>query len=76
MRNQPTYRRDAFVLCSDGLWGYFSDAEIGGVVAAYSAREASSILMSRARQRAQGEGDNVSLVIIRLVEPTKTTKKS
>ena len=67
---------DAFVLCSDGLWGYFSDAEIGGVVAAYSAREASSILMSRARQRAQGEGDNVSLVIIRLVEQAKTTKKS
>ena len=39
---------DSFLLCSDGLWGYFSDAELGGVVAAYSAREASELLISRA----------------------------
>ena len=59
---------DSFLLCSDGLWGYFSDAELGGVVAAYSAREASELLISRARTRARGEGDNVSVAILKLVE--------
>ena len=59
---------DSFLLCSDGLWGYFSDSELGGVVAAYSAREASEMLISRARTRARGEGDNVSVAILKLVE--------
>ena len=63
---------DSFLLCSDGLWGYFSDAELGGVLAAYSAREASDILINRSRTRALGEGDNVSVAILKLVEaPTK-----
>ncbi len=58
---------DSFLLCSDGLWGYFGDAELGGVIAAHSAREASELLIDRARTRAKGEGDNVSLVILKLV---------
>lgn len=67
---------DAFVLCSDGLWGYFGDAELGSVVAAYSAREASDLLINRARQRARGEGDNISVVIIKLLEAPEKAKKS
>jgi len=59
---------DSFLLCSDGLWGYFGDTELGGLIAAYSAREASELLIERARTRAKGEGDNVSLVILKLVE--------
>lgn len=59
---------DAFVLCSDGLWAYFDDAEIGGLVSAYSAREASDLLIGRARARAHGDGDNVSIVVIKLVD--------
>lgn len=59
---------DSFLLCSDGLWGYFGDAELANVVAAYSAREASEQLISRARTRAHGEGDNVSVAILKLVE--------
>lgn len=59
---------DSFLLCSDGLWSYFSDAELGGVLSAYSARDASDVLISRARTRAKGEGDNVSLAILRLLE--------
>ena len=59
---------DSLLLCSDGLWGYFGEAELGGVIAAYSAREASELLIGRARTRAKGEGDNVSLVILKLVE--------
>lgn len=59
---------DNFLLCSDGLWGYFSDAELGGVIAAFSAREASELLISRARARANGEGDNISVAILKLQE--------
>ena len=59
---------DSFLLCSDGLWGYFSDAELGGVVAAYSAREASELLLSPARTLARADGDNVSVASLQLVE--------
>lgn len=59
---------DSFLLCSDGLWSYFSDAEMAGVVAAFSAREAATKLIERARARAAGEGDNVSVAILKLVE--------
>jgi serine/threonine protein phosphatase PrpC len=65
---------DAFVLCSDGLWGYFSDAELGAVVATHSARQASDLLINRARTRAHGEGDNASLVIIKLLAPPPRAK--
>ncbi len=66
---------DSFVLCSDGLWGYFSDTELGSMVAAYSAREASDQLINRARTRSRGEGDNVSVVIIKLLEAPEKPKK-
>ena len=63
---------DSFLLCSDGLWAYFGEAELGGVLAAHTARAASELLIDRARTRAQGEGDNVSLAILKLVEaPSK-----
>lgn len=65
---------DAFVLCSDGLWGYFGDAEFGAVVASHSARAASDLLINRARKRARGDGDNVSLVVIKLLAPPQKTK--
>ena len=58
---------DSFLLCSDGLWGYFSDAELGQVLARHSARESCDILITQARQRAGGEGDNVSVAILKLV---------
>lgn len=60
---------DCFVICSDGLWAYFSDEELGGVVSVYSAREASEILIRRARERGRPTGDNVSLIVIKLVDP-------
>jgi serine/threonine protein phosphatase PrpC len=59
---------DSFVLCSDGLWAYFDDAEMGGIVAAYPARRACEILVERARERGAGGGDNVSLAIIKLIK--------
>lgn len=61
---------DSFLLCSDGLWGNLSDAEIGAAIDGRGAREASERLVKLARQRAGGFGDNVSLALIRLVEAT------
>jgi serine/threonine protein phosphatase PrpC len=59
---------DSFLLCSDGLWGYFSDAELGDVVARFSARMACEKLINEARIRAGGEGDNISVAILKLAE--------
>jgi PPM family protein phosphatase len=64
---------DSFVLCSDGLWAYFDDEEMGAIIAANPARKASQILIEDARQRADGVGDNLSLVIIKLNEPESLT---
>ena len=57
---------DAFLLCSDGLWGYVSDEELGDVLMHNSAREASNALVQLARERANGGGDNLSMAIIKL----------
>jgi serine/threonine protein phosphatase PrpC len=62
----PLAADDTFLLCSDGLWTYFSDEELGGVLAAYNPRESAEILIQRARDRAAGQGDNLSLAIIKL----------
>ncbi len=71
-RQLPLVAGDSFVLCSDGLWGYFSDEEIGGAVAALSAREAAQVLINNARDRSDGYGDNITVAIIKLVEAPVT----
>jgi len=57
---------DIFLLCSDGLWHYFSDAELGLIVSTAAPRQASERLMQLARERARGTGDNCSISIVRL----------
>lgn len=57
---------DLIVACSDGLWHYFSTAELGMVLWSLSPREAAEFLVNKARERARGGGDNLSLVIIKL----------
>lgn len=59
---------DALMVCSDGLWHYFTPRELGAIVHALPPREASEMLISKARQRARGGGDNLSLALVR-VEP-------
>jgi serine/threonine protein phosphatase PrpC len=66
---------DAFVLCSDGLWAYFDEAEMGALVADNSARQACEQLIEKARERAKGGGDNLSLAIIKLVEALPSKPK-
>ena len=57
---------DVLLACSDGIWHYFSNQELGSVVSNLSAREASEFLIEKARTRAHGGGDNLSLVIVKL----------
>lgn len=60
---------DAFLLCSDGLWAYFEDYELGSLLHSLSPREASEHLVRIARDRAKGRGDNLSLAIVKLEAP-------
>ena len=57
---------DCVLACSDGLWHYFTPREIGAIVHALPPREATEMLVSKARQRARGSGDNLSLALVRL----------
>jgi len=62
---------DAFLLCSDGLWAHFSDTEFGETLARLRPREATDDLVRRARERARGGGDNLSMAIVKL-EPAES----
>ena len=57
---------DSVLACSDGLWHYFTAKELGAIVHGLPPREASEMLVSKARQRARGSGDNLSLALIRV----------
>ena len=59
---------DTMMACSDGVWHYFNNGEIGSVLSTLSAREATEFLIEKARSRGHGGGDNLSLVIVK-VEP-------
>ena len=58
---------DSFLLCSDGLWRYFSDEELGDAIASHAPRAACQHLISLARERGAGRNaGNCSLAVIRL----------
>ncbi len=57
---------DTLMACSDGVWHYFDNDELGSILSALSAREASQFIIEKARERAHGGGDNLSLVIVKL----------
>ena len=57
---------DTMLACSDGLWHYFTPRELGAIVSSLSPREASELMVGKARQRARGSGDNLSLALVRI----------
>jgi serine/threonine protein phosphatase PrpC len=59
---------DQFLLCSDGLWHFFTDAELGSALARSTPRQASEMLINKAAERSQGKGGNCSMVIVKLVK--------
>jgi serine/threonine protein phosphatase PrpC len=62
---------DSFLLASDGLWHFFTDAELGAVLNKATPRQASEMLINKAQERAQGKGGNCTMAMIKLVKPPK-----
>ena len=56
---------DVLLACSDGVWHYFSAGEMGSALSMLSPREATEFLIQKARSRARGIGDNLSLAIVK-----------
>ena len=65
---------DVILACSDGVWHYFSPNELASVIEGLSPREATEFLIDKARSRARGGGDNLSLAIVK-IEPLEDEKK-
>jgi len=57
---------DTLLACSDGLWHYFTPREIGAIVNTLPPRESCEMLVTKARQRARGGGDNLSVALLRI----------
>ncbi|WP_280191096.1 PP2C family protein-serine/threonine phosphatase [Delftia sp. PS-11] len=57
---------DTLMACSDGIWHYYTSEELGTVLHALTPREATEFLIDKARMRARGTGDNLSLVVLKL----------
>jgi serine/threonine protein phosphatase PrpC len=62
---------DSFLLCSDGLWAYFGEEELGQIISSTSAKEATARLIELARARGAGGGDNISLALLKFYEERK-----
>ena len=59
---------DVFLLCSDGLWHFFTDAELGAATARSTPRQAAEMLIDKAAERSQGKWGNCSMAIVKLVQ--------
>lgn len=57
---------DSLIACSDGLWHYFTDRELGAALQSLEPRQACESLIAKARQRAKGAGDNLSMAVVRI----------
>ncbi|WP_353234133.1 protein phosphatase 2C domain-containing protein [Diaphorobacter ruginosibacter] len=66
---------DVILACSDGVWHYFAPTELASVVNSLTPREATEFLIDKARSRARGGGDNLSLVIVK-IEALEEKKKA
>ena len=70
-REESPVAGDCFLLCSDGLWAYFTDFELAATLQEFPPRAAAERLIAQVRERAGGSGDNISLAVIKLV-PTQS----
>ncbi|BDT67265.1 protein phosphatase PrpC [Comamonadaceae bacterium OS-1] len=57
---------DVIMACSDGVWHYFSESELGEVLCSMPPKEATVLLMETARTRARGTGDNLSMIVLHI----------
>jgi serine/threonine protein phosphatase PrpC len=59
---------DSFLLATDGLWHFFTDAELAAATARATPRQAAEMLIDKAGERAQGKGGNCTMAIVKLAE--------
>lgn len=57
---------DSLMACSDGVWHYFTERELGHLLHTLTPKQACQSLIHLARQRAMGRGDNLSVAIVKL----------
>ena len=57
---------DTMLACSDGLWHCFTSEEMGAVLAEQPPRTAVELLVTEARLRSRGVGDNISLAVVKV----------
>jgi serine/threonine protein phosphatase PrpC len=62
---------DIFLLASDGLWHFFTDAELAAVTSKATPRQGSEMLINKAQERSEGKGGNCSMAIVKLVKPAQ-----
>lgn len=62
---------DCFLLCTDGLWQFFTDAELAGATARATPRQASEMLINKASERSRGSGGNCTMAIVKLARPAQ-----
>ena len=70
-KRMPIRDGDTLVLCSDGVWGVLSEAEIASILDTYTITRAIPELLDHAEFRGGEGGDNLSAVGITWGEPHK-----
>jgi protein phosphatase len=68
----PARAGDRFLLCSDGLTGHLSDAEIGAVLAEGAPQKACDELIAQTLQR--GANDNVTIIVVACEDTGRTVR--
>lgn len=67
---------DTILACSDGLWAYFSAQELAQTVDVLGAKDAAMFLVEKARERSRGRGDNISIVIAKMLPLPRTAPQA
>jgi PPM family protein phosphatase len=70
----PLEAGDTFLVCSDGLVRKVDDAEIAAILAAVPPQEAGQALVDLANIR--GGPDNVTVIVVRIVDPSLSSSAS
>ncbi len=79
VEESPLMPGDVLMMCSDGVWHYFTDQDLEIATSKLQPRECCRYLIDKARTRAGGRGDNLSLIVIelsRLPAPGETSSAS
>lgn len=56
---------DVIIACSDGIWPYFNEVELGSILTINNPREATELIIATARARCRQRGDNLSIAIVK-----------